>query len=84
MRANRLICTGGAGAITVAICCFTPALVVLLSIFGLSAWLGWIDYVLFPALAIFIGVLGYGLYLRRRDRLPASCEIPSVKSSERI
>ncbi len=34
-------------------CCFTPALVVLLSAVGLSAAIGWLDYVLLPALAVF-------------------------------
>src|SRR3546814_17573703 len=43
MSPNKLICTGGAGSVIVAICCFTPALVVLLGAVGLSAWLGWID-----------------------------------------
>lgn len=65
MSPSKLICTGGAGSVFVAICCFTPALVVLLGAFGLSAWLGWIDYVLFPALALFLGLTAYGLWRRR-------------------
>ena len=66
MSPNKLICTGGTGSIIVAICCFTPVLVVLLGAVGLSAWLGWIDYVLFPALALLLGVTAYGLWRRQR------------------
>lgn len=84
MSERRLIRTGGIGTVVAAICCFTPVLVVLLGVLGLSAWLGWIDYVLFPALAIFMGILGYGLFLRRRGRLAACCETGRVKSAEQI
>jgi mercuric ion transport protein len=61
--------TGLIGTIVVALCCFTPILVVLLGAVGLSAWLGWIDFVLFPALGFF----------HRTDclRRMASAEIPS-------
>jgi mercuric ion transport protein len=66
-RDGKLIGIGGAGAVVAAICCFTPALVLLLGVLGLSALVGWwLDLILFPALAIFTGVAAYGLYLRRR------------------
>ena len=42
------------GTIVTAICCFTPALVVLFAVLGLSAFTPYLDYVLFPALGIFI------------------------------
>ncbi|MDF1552864.1 MAG: mercury resistance system transport protein MerF [Deferrisomatales bacterium] len=42
----------GAGA--VALCCFTPVLVLLLAAVGASALTPYLDYVLFPALAILI------------------------------
>lgn len=58
--------TGIVGSIVAAVCCFTPALVILLAAVGLSAWLGWIDYVFFPALAIFLGLTAYGLWRRQR------------------
>jgi mercuric ion transport protein len=38
----------------VALCCFTPVLVVLLAAVGLSAFTPYLDFVLFPALAVFI------------------------------
>jgi len=58
--------TGIVGAIVAALCRFTPVLIVLLSALGLSAWLGWLDYVLLPALAAFVGMIAYGLWRNRR------------------
>lgn len=66
MKNSRLLKTGIIGSVLVALCCFTPLLVVLLGVAGLSAVLGWIDYVLFPALAFFIGLTIYAV--RRRGR----------------
>ena len=66
-KSGKLIGIGGAGAVLAAICCFTPALVLLLGALGMSALVGWwLDLVLFPAMAIFMGVAAYGFYLRRR------------------
>ncbi len=62
MTNKQLLCTGCTGTVIAAICCFTPFLVVVLAAVGLSAWLGWLDYVLFPALAFFILLTGYGFY----------------------
>ena len=62
---RKVLATGVVGSVIAAICCFTPLLVVVLGAAGLAAWLGWIDYVLFPALALFLGITVYGLYLRR-------------------
>lgn len=80
MTPNKLICTGGAGSVIAALCCFTPILVVALGALGLSAWLGWADYVLFPALAAFLGLTVHGLYLRREAA--ASCDIASAVQQE--
>jgi mercuric ion transport protein len=67
MTKNRkLLCTGAGGTIVAAVCCFTPVLVVLLGAVGLSAWLGWLDYVLFPALGFFILLTLYALYRQHR------------------
>jgi len=51
-------------SIFAAICCFTPFLVIVFGMAGLSAWLGWIDYLLFPMLFISLAVLGHALYLK--------------------
>lgn len=63
MNDRKLLRTGIIGTVVTAVCCFTPALVILLGVAGLSAWLGWLDYVLFPALALFIGITIYA-YVR--------------------
>lgn len=64
---RRLLTTGIIGTAIVALCCFTPVLVVLFGIVGLSAVLGWLDYVLFPALAFFIGLTIYAVWRRQRN-----------------
>lgn len=63
---RKLIATGITGTVMAALCCFTPVLVVLLGTVGLSAWLGWLDYVLFPALAFFIALTVYAVWRRQR------------------
>ena len=62
---SRLLKTGVIGAVILALCCFTPVLVVLLGVVGLSAMLGWLDYVLMPALAFFIGLTIYAVWRRQ-------------------
>jgi mercuric ion transport protein len=61
-----VIKTGIIGSVVAAICCFTPLLVILLGAVGLSAWLGMLDFVLFPALGLFLAITAYGLWRRRR------------------
>ena len=61
MKDATLLRTGIIGAVIAAICCFTPLLVVLVSAIGLAAVVGYLDYVLFPALALFLGVTAYAL-----------------------
>ncbi|HKA40817.1 MAG TPA: mercury resistance system transport protein MerF [Burkholderiales bacterium] len=65
MDRKRLLGTGIAGAIVAAICCFTPALVLLLGAVGLGALIEYLDYVLFPAFAFFIGLVVYALVRKR-------------------
>lgn len=66
MNDKRIFKTGIIGTVIAVICCFTPFLVIVLGAVGLSAWLGWLDYVLLPALAICIAIMGYGFFLVRR------------------
>lgn len=54
-----------AGSILVALCCFTPILVITLGAVGLSAFTPYLDYVLLPALAILI-VLAFVSYRKWR------------------
>ncbi|MDE4099712.1 mercury resistance system transport protein MerF [Phaeobacter gallaeciensis] len=64
---GKLLATGITGTLIAALCCFTPILAVLLGAVGLSAVLGWIDYVLIPALAFFSALTGYAVWRRQRS-----------------
>jgi mercuric ion transport protein len=64
-----------------AICCATPVLVIALGAVGLSTWLGWVDYVLLPALAIFLGATAYGLWRRQRAAACCADETQTTKES---
>jgi hypothetical protein len=44
---------------------------------GLSTLTGYLDYVLFPTLSVCLGMIGYGLDLRRQ-RAAACCEPDAV------
>ncbi|WP_299081770.1 mercury resistance system transport protein MerF [uncultured Paraglaciecola sp.] len=70
---KRLLRTGVIGTLIVALCCFTPLLVILLAAVGLSAFTGHLDVVLFPALAFFIGLTGYAFYRKKSQRNPVCC-----------
>jgi mercuric ion transport protein len=67
MNDRTLLRTGIIGTLIVAVCCFTPVLIVLLGVVGLSAWLGWLDYVLLPALVLFLAVTAYAILQMRRN-----------------
>jgi len=59
---ENLLRTGGWGTVITGVCCFTPVLAVLFGVVGLSAWVGgWLDYILFPLLAIFIAITIYAV-----------------------
>ena len=64
---DKLVKAGAIGSVIMALCCFTPVLVVGLSAVGLSAWIGGLDAVLLPLLAVFLGILGFGLWRRYAD-----------------
>ncbi len=66
MNDKRLFKTGLAGTAVAAVCCFTPALVVGLAALGITSVL-WLDYVLFPALGLFIGMAVYAFVRLRRS-----------------
>ncbi len=69
MRSRKLLGFGIGGTAVTAVCCFTPALVILLGGFGLSAWLAWLDYVLLPMLVAFIALtLFAALRIRRQPK----------------
>lgn len=66
MNDQTMLKTGIVGSTVAALWCFTPILVIALGVAGLSAIVGWLDYVLLPALALFIGITAYALIRRRR------------------
>ncbi|MCL7930635.1 mercury resistance system transport protein MerF [Halomonas llamarensis] len=65
------------GTMLVALCCFTPILVVLLAAVGLAALTSYLDYVLLPALAFFIVLTCYAVW--RKKKHDACCASPSTK-----
>ncbi|MFC3284941.1 mercury resistance system transport protein MerF [Litchfieldella rifensis] len=73
---KTLLRVGVIGTVLVALCCFTPILVILLGTVGLAALTGYLDYVLFPALAAFIGLTGYALYRKRKLDASSTNESP--------
>ena len=69
LSAMNMLRIGIIGTVIAAICCFTPALVILLGAVGLSALVGILDYVLIPALVFFLAMTGYALWKRNRHQL---------------
>ncbi|MFK5979103.1 MAG: mercury resistance system transport protein MerF [Rhizobiaceae bacterium] len=66
MNDKKIITTGIIGTVIAALCCFTPVLVILLGAVGLSAIVGYLDYVLLPALAFFVILTIYAVWRRQR------------------
>jgi len=81
MKDATILKTGIAGTVIAAICCATPVLVIALGALGLSAWVSGLDYVLLPALAVFVGLTAYGLW--RRNRASACCDTSTQTNKER-
>lgn len=67
MKLSGLARLGIIGTILTCIACFTPVAVFLLGAIGFAAWGGYLDYVLFPLLALFVGLVVFGLVRRQRD-----------------
>ncbi|MBI3605548.1 MAG: mercury resistance system transport protein MerF [Nitrospirae bacterium] len=78
-NSHNYIKAGGIGALIAAICCFTPLLVILLGVVGLGVITGYLDYVLLPALLAGLGLLAYGIVLRRKEHA-ACCNQKNVSS----
>ena len=66
MNDKSLLKVGVIGTIIAALCCFTPVLVVLFGVMGLSAVVGYLDYILLPALAVFVLITIYAVIRRAR------------------
>ncbi|MFT6305743.1 MAG: mercuric ion transport protein [Halioglobus sp.] len=72
MQNKRLFRVGTIGAVIAAVCCFTNLLVILLAAVGLSSLLGVLDFVLFPALAFFIGLMLFAYFKTSESQPPPS------------
>jgi mercuric ion transport protein len=81
MKDATILKTGIVGTVIAAICCATPGLVIAFGALGLSAWVSGLDYVLLPALAVFVGLTAYGLW--RRNRAAACCDANIETNRER-
>ncbi len=66
MKDQKLFRAGVIGSVVLALCCFTPLLIVLLGAVGLSAWLGWLDFVLLPGLVLFLCITAYAVIRMKR------------------
>jgi mercuric ion transport protein len=66
------------GLLAAIICCATPFLIVALGSFGVGGLLANGAYLLFPVLAVVLGLVGLRLY-RRRTTIPACCDDHSLK-----
>lgn len=62
-----LLKTGIIGLILTALCCFTPALVMILGIAGLGMLTGYLDYILLPLLFLFAFVTIYAFVKTKVD-----------------
>jgi len=71
---KTLLKTGIIGTVLAALCCFTPALVLLFGALGLSAWVGHLDAVLLPALGIFVALTIFALLKKEKT---ACCDTES-------
>ncbi len=84
MRTSTLLKTGTIGVIVSALCCFTPVLVLIFGAVGLATWVGYLDYVLMPALLFFAGVIIYAV--TRKSRVPcagdANCKTGDCQTSK--
>ena len=66
MNQNNLLKAGIVGTVIAALCCFTPVLVILFGTIGLAAVVGYLDYVLLPALVFFVLLTIYALWRRKQ------------------
>ena len=62
MKPQTLLKTSIIGTVIALVCCFTPVLVILFGLLGLSAYIGWLDMVLLPILVLFLILTGYALW----------------------
>lgn len=61
LESKKILKCGCGGFVVAALCCFTPVLVVSMAAVGLSEYVGWLDYVLFPVMVASLGMIVFAL-----------------------
>ncbi|WP_421379698.1 mercury resistance system transport protein MerF [Bacillus salacetis] len=59
MKYQKTFIAGLVGTFLILLCCATPILVILLGAIGVGTITGYLDYILFPVLAVFLGLTIY-------------------------
>lgn len=67
MNKNIFLKIGITGSILTAICCVTPVLVIVFGAIGIGAMVTYLDIILLPMLAVFLGVTGYGYWRSKQQ-----------------
>lgn len=67
MNNRTLLKTASLSSLLLAVCCFTPALVVLLGALGLGAYVAGLDFILLPLLGLSLLVM-LTAFVRQRRR----------------
>lgn len=65
---NRFLSIGISGTIISALCCFTPILIWVLPVIGLASVMAYLDFVLLPALVVFLVITVIGFWQWRTAR----------------
>lgn len=86
MSHDKTVQYGIVGTVIIALCCFTPVLTLLLIGVGIGWTIGYLDYVLLPALFFFVGLTIYAFWKRSRGLQAVDTEVdcgcsPDVQSS---
>lgn len=66
-RDKRFRTIGGIVSAVIALCCFTPILVIGVTAIGLAGIVGWLDYVLFPLLFLCLGMVIYSFTPKKNE-----------------
>ena len=84
MKTSTLLETGAIGVIVSALCCFTPVLVLVFGAVGLAAWVGYLDYVLMPALLLSVGLIIYAVNRQSKASCAehANCKTGNCQTSK--
>lgn len=80
MKDKSLLAFSIGGTVVLALCCFTPVLVGLLSVVGLAGLTGYLDIVLLPALVIFVGLTAYALWRKQQCAAGKECKTKKKES----